>query len=59
MFESEFPKVYKIYSIIKKSLQRKFTDTYRFHKSVVLLQNTNKISFSLSDVSLQSTKLDR
>lgn len=48
--------VYKLYAIDKHVTWRKFTDTYRFHKSIVLLQNTNKISFSLSDISLQSDK---
>ena len=51
-----FPLVYKLYAIDKHVTWRKFTDTYRFHESIVLLQNTNKISFSLSDVSLQSDK---
>ena len=39
--------------------EERSADNYRFHKSIVLLQNTNKISFSLSDISLQSDKYNR
>ena len=34
------------------------TGTYRFHKSVVLLQDTNKVPFSFRDVSFQPGELD-
>lgn len=40
------------YAIVSQKIE--FQNTYRFHKFVVLLQNTNKISLSFSYVSLKS-----